>query len=168
MKMIWRLPWWFYVGNTYWQRWRKAESSRRYISRDERSKIRWLLKLLHLHVSNRSDFKANSVANRKPMQIRENRCDVAEPRFLCDHPSKSVLDTLKASQIWIGCASQERIAEIKSGANYCCSNGFGSLSSERSPNVTHRTNMEITRLACFRHLHAYQKTLLSEGKHQDF
>ena len=66
------------------------------------------------------------------MQIRENRCDVAEPRFLCDHPSKSVLDTLKASQIWNEFASQERIAEIKSGANYCCSYGFGSLSSERS------------------------------------
>ena len=86
------------------------------------------------------------------MQIRENRCDVAEPRFLCDYPSKSVLDTLKASQIRNGCASQERIAEIKSGANYCCSYGFGSLSSERSPNVTQRTNMEITSLACFRHL----------------
>ena len=45
-----------------------------------------------------------------------------------------------------------RIAKIKSGANYCCSYGFGSLSSERSPNVTQRTNMEITSLACFRHL----------------
>ena len=51
-------------------------------------------------LSNRSDFKANSVANRKPMQIREKRCDVAEPRFLCDHLNKSVLDMLKASQIW--------------------------------------------------------------------
>ena len=60
------------------------------------------------------------------MQIRENRCDVTEARFLCDYPSKSVLDTLKASQIRNGCASQERIAEIKSGANYCCSYVFGS------------------------------------------
>ena len=33
------------------------------------------------------------------MQIRKNRCDVAEPRFLCDHSSKSILDTLKASQL---------------------------------------------------------------------
>ena len=46
-----------------------------------------------------SNFKANSVANLKPMQIRKNRCDVAEPRFLCDHLSKSILDKLKASQI---------------------------------------------------------------------
>ena len=62
------------------------------------------------------------------MQIRENRCDVAEPRFLGDYyPNKSVLDTLKASQIRNGCASQERIAEIKSGANYCCRYGFGSM-----------------------------------------
>ena len=41
---------------------------------------RLLLKLQHPE-SNRSNFKANSVANRKPMQIRKNRCDVAEPRF---------------------------------------------------------------------------------------
>ena len=70
----------FTCENTYWQSWRRAECSRRYISRDEKSKIGWLLKLQH-PVSNRSDFKANSVANRKPMQIGENRCDVAEPRF---------------------------------------------------------------------------------------
>ena len=133
----------FTWGNTYWQRWRRAECLRRYISRNERSKIGWLLKLYH-PVSNRSDFKANSVANRKPMQIRENRCDVAEPRFLCDHPSKSVLDTLKASQIWNGCASQERVAIIKSRANYCCSYGFGSLSSERSPNVPQQMYLKRT------------------------
>ena len=35
----------FTCGNTYWQRWRRAECSRRYISRDERSKIGWLLRL---------------------------------------------------------------------------------------------------------------------------
>ena len=62
------------------------------------AKIGWLLKLEHSE-SNRSNIEANSVANRKPMQIRKNRCDVAEPRFLCDHSSKSVLDPLKASQI---------------------------------------------------------------------
>ena len=49
--------------------------------------------------SNCSNFETNSVANRKPMQIRKDRCDVAEPRFLCDNSSKSILDTLKASQI---------------------------------------------------------------------
>ena len=86
------------------------------------------------------------------MQIGEDRCDVAEPRFLCNNSSKSILDTLKASQIRYGCASQERVAKIKSGANYCCSYGFGSLSSERSTNVTQGTNMEITSLTCFRHL----------------
>ena len=32
--------------------------------------------------SNRSNFKANSVANRKPKKIRENRCGVAEPRYI--------------------------------------------------------------------------------------
>ena len=87
----------------------------------------------------------NSAANQKPKQISKNRCDATEPRILGDHLSKSILDTLKASQIWNGCASQERVA-IKSGANYCCSFGFGSLSSERSPNVMQRTNMDISNL----------------------
>ena len=52
------------------------------------------------------------------MQIRKNRCDATELRFLGDHSSKSILNKLKASQIWNRCASQERVAEIKSGANY--------------------------------------------------
>ena len=83
-----------------------------YISWDKRWKVGWLLKL-ELSESNRSNFEANSVANWKPMQIWKDRCDVAEPRFLCDNSSKSILDTLKASQILNGCASQERVAEIK-------------------------------------------------------
>ena len=54
-----------------------------------------MLKLEHSE-SNRNNFEANSVANRKPMQIRKDRCDVTELRFLCDHSSKSNLNTLKA------------------------------------------------------------------------
>ena len=138
-------------GGTHWQSWRGAECSHRYILWNERCKIGWLLKLEYSE-SNRSNFKANSVVNRKPMQIRKNRCDVAELRFLCNNSSKSILDTLKASQIWNGCASQERVVIIKSRASYCCSYGFRSLSSKRSTNVTQRTNMEKAGLACFRHL----------------
>ena len=149
--MIWRMQWCFTWGNTYRQNWRRAKCSRRYILWDERCKIGWLLKLEYPE-SNRSNFETNSVANRKPMQIRKNRCDVAEPRFLCNHSSKSILDTLKASEIWNGCASQKRVAIIKSRANYCYSYGFRSLSSKRSTNVTQRTNMEKTGLTCFRHL----------------
>ena len=141
----------FTWGNTYRQNWSRAECSRRYIFWDERCKIGWLLKLEYPE-KNRSDFKANSVANRKPMQIRKNRCNVAEPRFLCDHSSESILNMLKASEIWNGCASQERVAIIKSRADYCYSYGFRSLSSKRSTDVTQRTNMEITSLTCFRHL----------------
>ena len=86
-------------------------------------------------------------------QCKSERTGVMwQNRGFCATSRARVLDTLKASQIRNGCASQERIAEIKSGANYCCSYGFGSISSERSPNVTQRTNMEITSLACFRHL----------------
>ena len=137
--------------NAYWERRRRAECSRWHISWDERWKIGWLLRLEHSE-SNRGNLETNSVANRKPMQIRENRRNVAEPRFLCDNSSKSILNTLKASQIWNGCASQERVAEIKSGANYCCSYGFWSLNSERSTNVTEGANMEITSLVFFGHL----------------
>ena len=59
-------------------------------------KIGWLMRLEHSE-SNRNNFKTNSVANREPMQIRKDRCDVAEPRLLCNNSSKSILDTLKAS-----------------------------------------------------------------------
>ena len=106
--------------NAYWERRRRAECLRRHISWDERWKIGWLLKLEDSE-SNRGIFETNSVANRKPMQIRKDRCDVTEPRFLCDNSSKTILDKLKASQIWNGCACQERVAGFKSGANYCCS-----------------------------------------------
>ena len=37
----------FAWGNTYWQIWRQADCSGRYISWDERCKIGWLLKLQH-------------------------------------------------------------------------------------------------------------------------
>ena len=111
-KMIWKLQWWFYVEERILRKTKKERSGRAgtYLGvRDE--KIGWLLRLEHSE-SNCSNFETNSVANRKPMQIRKDRCDVAEPRFLCDNSSKSILDTLKASQIWNGCASQERVAVI--------------------------------------------------------
>ena len=152
MKMIWKLPWWFYVEERILRKTKKSGVlAPVHISWDERCNIGWLLRLEHSE-SNRGNFETNSVANRKPMQIRKDRCDVAEPRFLCNNSSKNIPDTLKASQIWNGCASQERVAKIKSEANYCYSYGFRSLSSKRSTNVTQGTNMEITSLACFRHL----------------
>ena len=138
-------------GNTYRQNWSRAECSCWYIFWDERCKIGWLLKLEYPK-SNRSDFKGNSVANRKPMQIRKNRRNVAEPRFLCDNSSESILNMLKASEIWNGCTSQERVAIIKSRADYCYRYGFRSLFSKRSTDVTQCTNMEKTSLTCFRHL----------------
>ena len=101
--------------NISWQRRKEAECSRRYIFRDEICKIGWLLKLEQSE-SNSSNFETNSVANREPMQIRKNRCDVAEPRFLCDNSSKIILDTLKASQIWNGCASQKIVAKNQVGS----------------------------------------------------
>ena len=52
------------------------------LSWDERCKIGWLLKLQHIE-NNHSNFKANFVANWKPMQIRKNRCDVAVSLMMC-------------------------------------------------------------------------------------
>ena len=65
---------------------------------------------------------------------------MAKPRFLCDYASKIIPNTWKESQILNGCASQERIAEIKSGANYCCSYSFGSLISEKASNIVSLSN----------------------------
>ena len=97
-------------------------------------------------------MKPNLWWNQEPMQIRKNRCDATELRFFGNHSSKNILYKLRASQIWNGCASQERIAEIKWWTNYCCSYGFRSLSSKRSPKVMQSTNMEKRSLACLRHL----------------
>ena len=123
-----------------------------HISWDERWKIGWLLSLEHSE-SNRGNFETNSVANRKPMQIWENGSDVAEPMFLCDNSSDRVFWTRwRRVRFETDVPAQERVAEIKSGANYCCSYGFWRLNSERSPNVTEGANMELTSLACFGHL----------------
>ena len=128
----------FTWGNTYRQNWSRAECSRRYIFWDERCKIGWLLKLEYPE-SNRSDFKANSVANRKPMQIRKNRCNVGRTEVCCA--------TTRARAFWTcwrrvrfetDVPDQERVEIIKSRANYCYSYGFRSLSSKRSTDVTQR------------------------------
>ena len=127
------------------------QPSRQFEPWDEGCQIGWLLKLEH-PVSNRGNFKTNPVANRKPVEIRKNRRDATEPRFLGDHTSKGILDKLKAIQVSNRCASQERVAEVKSGANYCCSYSFRSLGSKRGSDMTQCTNMKKTGLACLRHL----------------
>ena len=126
-EMIWKLQWWFYVEERKLRDTKKSGVVALVHILGWEMKNRMMLRLEHSE-SNRSNFETDSVANWKPMWIWKDRHDVAEPRFLCDNSSKSVLDTLKGSQIWNGCASQERVAEIKSGANYCCSYSFRSLS----------------------------------------
>ena len=130
-----------------------------HISWDERCQIGWLLKSQHLE-SNCSNFKANSVANRKLMQIGKNRSNVAEPRFVCDHSSTSILDTLRGEwDLKRMCLSGE-CCRNQVGSSY----GFRRLSSKRSPNVTQHTNMEKTK-PCMFQTPAYQRTLLSQDKH---
>ena len=77
------------------------------------------------HIDNDEDVRSAHVGT-----LRGTR-DATEPRFWGDHSSKSILDKLKAIQILNGCASQERVAGIKSGANYCCSYCFRSLLSQQ-------------------------------------
>ena len=89
--MIWRLPWWLYVGEHILTKMKKSGVLAPVHIAGGEKQDRMTAEIVAPCEYKRSDFKANSVANRKPMQIRENRCDVAEPRFLCDYPSKSVL-----------------------------------------------------------------------------
>ena len=74
--------------------------------------------------SNRSNFKTNSVANRKPMQIRKYGRDVAEPRLLVRQLEQEYSGHAEGESDLKRMCSQERVAEIESGANYCCSYGF--------------------------------------------
>ena len=46
------------------------------------------------------------------------KSEMWQNRGFCATTQARAIYTLKASQIWNGCASQERVAEIKSGANY--------------------------------------------------
>ena len=48
--------------------------------------------------SDGSNLEIHSVTDRKPVEINKNRRNVAKARFLCNNPSKCVLDKLQASQ----------------------------------------------------------------------
>ena len=49
--------------------------------------------------SDSSNLEIYSVANRKPMPLRENRRDVAKTRFFSNDPGKCILNKLSASQV---------------------------------------------------------------------
>ena len=64
--------------------------------------------------SDGSNFEIYSVTDRKPVEIRENRRNMAKARFLGNDPSKCVLDKLQASQNRNRRASQERVTVVAS------------------------------------------------------
>ena len=62
------------------------------------------------------------------MQIRKNRCDVAEPRFFVRQLEQEYSGHAEGKSDLKGYhVSQERVAEIKSIAKDCCSYGFRNL-----------------------------------------
>ena len=96
------------------------------------------------------------MAYREPVQAGQNWRDVAVPRLLCNNSSKGVLNQLKASKIWCGCACKKRITVVKARADYChghrfcCFGGQGWTNVSQSPNMkiwclTNRGNMLIER-----------------------
>ena len=64
-----------------------------YIPWNKGGEIGWLLELENLE-SYSSNLEIYSVANRKPMQLRENGCDVAKTRFFSNDPGKCILNKL--------------------------------------------------------------------------
>ena len=55
--------------------------------------------------SDSGQFETNSVTDGKPVQIRKNRRDVTEPRFMGNNSSKCILYKLQSSKVWCRCAN---------------------------------------------------------------
>ena len=49
--------------------------------------------------SSGSNFELNSLANREPVQVNQNRCDATVTRFLSNNTCKGILNKLKTGQI---------------------------------------------------------------------
>ena len=60
--------------------------------------MRRLLVVQHLETSS-SNFELYSLANREPVQVSQNRCDVIVTRVLSNNTGKGILNKLKAGQI---------------------------------------------------------------------
>ena len=73
-------------------------SDRESVSWENFSKVRRLLVVQHLESSG-SNFELNSLANREPVQVNQNRCDATVTKFLSNNTGKGILNKLKAGQI---------------------------------------------------------------------
>ena len=65
-------------------------------------------------MSDGSYLEIYSVTNGKPVQLRQNRRDMIEASLLGHNACKSILNKLEAGQVGNRCASEERMAIIKS------------------------------------------------------
>ena len=101
--------------------------------------------------SDGSYLKIYCVTNGKPVWLRQNRRDMLKARFLGHNTCKGVLNKLEVGQVGNRCASEERIAIIKSWSNYSRRYCLSCLSGERS-NVAWGTDVEIWRFTYFRYL----------------
>ena len=108
--------------------------------------------------SDSSNLGTYSVTNRKPVELRKNRRNVAKARFLGNDPSKCVLNKLQASQIRNRCASKERVTVIESRTHYGRSNCLASLSGEGRLNVTECANVKVHKMPCMFRKPVCQKT----------
>ena len=151
MRTTWTLQLQFFVRECILTRKRKIQWLRGHIPWDKGSEIGWLLEMQYLE-SDGSNYEIYSVTDRKPVEISENRRNMAKARFLGNYPSKCVLDKLQASQNWNRRASQERVTVVESRTHYCGSYCLASLSGEGRTDVTECTNVKIRCLASFGNL----------------
>ena len=64
-----------------------------HIAKNKGGKIGWLLELENLE-SDSGNLEIYSMANRKPMQLREKRRDAEKTRFFSNDPGKCILNKL--------------------------------------------------------------------------
>ena len=130
MKMIWKLPGGFTWRNALRKTKKSGVLAPVHILGWEMKDIGWLLRLEHFE-SNRCNFETNSGANRKPMQIRKDGCNVAEPRFLGDNSSKSSGHAEGEPDLKRMCQPGESCRNQIGNQLYCCSYGFRSLDDDQ-------------------------------------
>ena len=166
-KRFWSDHWCFPQWCRYGYRRGRPEWSWRCVLWKNLSKVQRLLVVQYLE-SSCGNLEIDSMAYREPVQAGQNWRDVAEPKLVCNNSSKGVLNQLKASKIWCGCACKKRITVVKARADYCHGHRFCYLSGQRWTNVSQSPNMKIWCLTNLGNMLIERHNYENLDKHLDF